>query len=178
MCRIITTLAYIVNRLVPFVLPYTSYTRLFPVRTETPVVSTTLTSAARMRWFGGRYDGSASKTPISIPYNRDLTFSDTLLRLAEGYSHVNVIDPENPLAWARTCRNRLCRYLQTLQRTGSIRCLNCIRQLNPESISGGGESAQIHFQFPHIRPALYNNGWSLCESTISQGRVCAGQGDK
>ena len=70
------------------------------------------------------------------------------------------------------------RYLLTLQRTGSIRCLNCIKHSKrfSESISGGGESAQIHFQSLHISPRMYRDGWLLSQQPRSQDHVGTDKG--
>lgn len=72
------------------------------------------------------------------------------------------------------------RYLLTVQRTGFIRCLNCIKHSKrfSESISGGGESAQIHFQSLHISPRMYRDGWSLSQQPRSQDRVGTDKGDR
>jgi len=116
-------------------------------------------------------DGSASETPISIPQDCNLALGDSLLWFTEGYSYESVTGPVSSSVTNQNPRKPGDRYLVTVQRTGSIRCLNCTKQPKPssESISGGGESPHIHFQPLHVNLCLYKDAWSLRQAAMGLG---------
>ena len=107
----------------------------------------------------GANDGTTSKTPIPIPEDRDLAGSDGFLWLTKRYLHESVTNPVKLISSKKGTKMG-GNHLLAVQGTGRIRCLNCIKQSKPcsESISGGGESAQIHFQPSHVKPRLYKEG--------------------
>lgn len=87
-------LLYVVNHLVSVMLSYPAIPphRARLVRAEMPIVGATPTSVTPGLGDGG-YNGSTSKTPISIPYHCHLALSDGLLRLTKGYSNTSVVNP-------------------------------------------------------------------------------------